>query len=118
MKISIVKKSVVLIALDFKAEVIEFLKEANPKALALRDSDGNETFRLALTKDEPTFSKFGVSVNPNKDIVINKDRPVTVEDVKMEYGATLLKITALEAQIKEAYQEYQAHTNQLTFEEL
>lgn len=118
MKISIVKQSVVIIALGFDEKVVNFLKEADPKSLALHDSDGNETFKLAVTKDEPSFNRFGVTFNPKRDIVINMSRPVSVDDVKMEYGSTLLKITALEAQIQAKYAEYQVSADQLTFEEL
>jgi hypothetical protein len=118
MKISIVKQSVVIIALSFDESAVKFLQEANPKSLALHDSDGTETFKLAITKDEPSFNRFGVTFNPKREIVISKNRPVTVEDVKLEYGATLLKITALEVQVKDAYAEYQASADQLSFEEL
>ncbi len=116
MKVSIVKQSVVIIGLDVDPKAVKFLAETNPKALALHDSEGAETFRLNTTAGEPSFSKYGISVNGKRDIVINEDRPVTEEDVLLKYGSTLLKIGNLEAQIKSAYAEFQAHSDQIQFE--
>lgn len=118
MKVSIVKDSVVIISTSLKESQIKFLADANPNALALHDADGNETFRLSLTTEEPSFSKYGVSFNPKKDIVITEDRPVTEADVRLKYGNSLLKIQALEAQVAAAYAEFQAHTDQISFEVL
>jgi hypothetical protein len=116
MKVSIVKESVVIISLDVDPKAVKFLSDTNPKALALRTPEGEETFRLSVTTGEPGFSKYGVSVNGKRDIVINEDRPVTEQDVILKYGATLLKIGNLESQIKAAYAEFQEHSDQIQFE--
>ena len=118
MKVTIVKDSIVVFEPAVTAEQIETLKEIDPKMLSLVDSDKNEVYRFATTKEEPSISKFGLTLNPKRLLRVDFDRPVTAEDIQKTYGHILTKIGLLEAQVVSAYEAHKAQVSAITIERL
>lgn len=103
MKLSILKGQVAVLASDITVEMVKTVKAFNPAALVLKDADKNEIFSVNITEGQPAISAHGLTVAKKKDIVVSFDKPVTEKDVKEYFGPALIRLGALEAQVKVAY---------------
>lgn len=118
MKVKIAEQNVVIIKTSITVAQVKVLQDLDPSALALKDSNGQETFRVSIVDGEPALGKYGVELNPKRDIVLQFDRPVTEESLKASHGTMFTKLARLEAQIKEAFEANDISPDQISFETL
>lgn len=107
-------KSVVIFVTAITVDMVKTLLALRPQALVLIDENKNELFRASV--GEPSLSKYGVTISDKKDIVIQMDKPITVEEVQKLYPQAFLHLPALEKQILAQYEEVKAQVGEVDFQ--
>ena len=92
-------------------EAIKTLETYRPKALALYDEDGKETFRVSTTKGAGSIGAYGVnfnsvSKNGDKKAIITMQIPADTVDAKAYaekvIGTAIINLNKVEAQFDDA----------------
>lgn len=97
--VSIVDKQIAVFKFGVTPDQIELAQALDSESAVIRNRDGDVVFSISAG-DKTELSAAGLILSDKRDFVLQRDKPLTEQEITKEYGAAIIKTNAVIAKIK------------------